>query len=70
MGDLVDERPLTRRQQQVLRLLDAGLSPQLIAAGLDLSLPTVRNHISALLHRLGCHSQLEAVATARRRGLL
>ena len=70
MGDLVGERPLTPRQQEILRLLDAGLSPQRIAGGLGVSLPTVRNHISALLRRLGCHSQLEAVATARRRGLL
>jgi DNA-binding CsgD family transcriptional regulator len=31
---------------------------------------TVRNHVAAVLHRLGCHSQLEAVATARRRGLI
>jgi DNA-binding NarL/FixJ family response regulator len=70
MGDLVDDRPLSPRQRQVLTLLAEGLRPTAIARRLELSLPTVRNHVAAVLHRLGCHSQLEAVATARRRGLI
>ena len=70
MGDLVDDRPLSPRQRQVLDLLADGAGPSAIAARLGLSLPTVRNHIAAVLHRLDCHSQLEAVATARRRGLI
>lgn len=70
MGDLVNEQPLSPRQRQVLRLLADGLGPGAIARSLGLSLPTVRNHVAALLHRLHAHSQLEAVATARRRGLI
>jgi DNA-binding NarL/FixJ family response regulator len=31
---------------------------------------TVRNHFRALLQALGAHSQLEAVAAARKLGLL
>jgi DNA-binding CsgD family transcriptional regulator len=31
---------------------------------------TVRNHIRAILRELGCHSQLGAVAEARRLGLV
>lgn len=65
MGDL-----LTERQQEVVALLAQGLGPAAIAERLGLTLPTVRNHISAVLHRLGCHSQLEAVAVARRLELL
>lgn len=61
MGDL-----LTKRQQEVLLLLSQGLGPAAIAERLELTLPTVRNHISAVRRRLGCHSQLEAVAVARR----
>jgi DNA-binding CsgD family transcriptional regulator len=70
MGDLLDDQPLSPRQRQVLDLLADGLGPSAIARRLGLSLPTARNHVAAVLHRLGCHSQLEAVATARRRGLI
>jgi DNA-binding NarL/FixJ family response regulator len=70
MGNLLDDRLLSPRQRQVLDLLADGLGPNAIAGRLGLSLPTVRNHVAAVLHRLGCHSQLEAVATARRRGLI
>jgi DNA-binding CsgD family transcriptional regulator len=70
MGDLLDDQPLSPRQRQVLDLLADGLGPSAIARRLELSLPTARNHVAAVLHRLGCHSQLEAVATARRRGLI
>lgn len=68
MGDLLE--PLSPRQLEVLALLADGFGPLAIARHLDLSLPTVRNHVAAVLSRLDCHSQLEAVATARRRGLL
>ncbi len=70
MGGLLDDPPLSPRQRQVLDLLADGLGPATIARRLGLSVPTVRNHVAAVLHRLGCHSQLEAVATARRRGLI
>ncbi len=70
MGRLLDEQPLSPRQRQVLTLLADGFRPGAIARRLGISLPTVRNHVAAVLHRLGCHSQLEAVATARRRGLI
>ena len=70
MGDLLDEQPLSPRQRQVLGLLADGFGPTAIERRLGLSLPTVRNHVAAVLHRLGCHSQLEAVAIARRRGLI
>ncbi len=66
----LDEQPLSPRQRQVLALLDEGLGPSAIADRLGVSLLTVRNHVAAVLHRLGSHPQLEAVATARRRGLI
>lgn len=37
---------------------------------LDLAEATVRNHIRLILRKLGCHSQLEAVAVAFRQNLL
>lgn len=70
MGRLLDARPLSPRQRQVLVLLAEGCGPGAIADRLGLSPATARNHVSAVLRRLGSHSQLEAVAAARRRGLI
>jgi PAS domain S-box-containing protein len=61
---------LTRRQSEVLALLARGLPAKVIARRLGLAEVTVRNHIQAILAELRCHSQLEAVAEARRRGLV
>jgi PAS domain S-box-containing protein len=63
-------RELTPRQHQVLQLLAAGSSTEQIAAALTISRETVRNHVRHILRALGAHSRLEAVATARRAGLL
>ena len=61
---------LTRRQLEVLELIDQGCSAKTIAGRLRIAEPTVRNHIRAILLELGCHSQLEALAAARRLHLL
>lgn len=74
-GGAIRTRPpapgaLSSRQQQVLELLGEGLPAREIGVRLDLAEATVRNHIRGILRKLGCHSQLEAVATAFRLGLL
>lgn len=61
---------LTPRQLEVVQLLAQGVRAAGIAARLGVSASTARNHIRGALRRLGCHSQLEAVAEARRRHLL
>ena len=61
---------LTPRQREVLGLLAEGLPAKVIARRLEIAEVTVRNHIQAILSELRCHSQLEAVAEARRRGLV
>ena len=61
---------LTRRQNEVLHLLGEGSSTDQIAAELHLSRETVRNHVRHVLRALGAHSRLQAVALARRQGLL
>jgi two-component system response regulator DesR len=61
---------VTRRQLDVLRLLDQGRSTAEIARELTLSPTTVRNHIANILAALGAHSRLQAVATARASGVL
>ncbi|HWB56650.1 MAG TPA: LuxR C-terminal-related transcriptional regulator [Gaiellaceae bacterium] len=57
---------LTARQQEVLCLLADGVPAKAVAARLGIVEATVRNHIRAILVALGAHSQLEAVASARR----
>jgi len=61
---------LTPRQREVLGMLADGKQARRIAAELQLSEMTVRNHIRAILRELGCTSQLSAVAEARRLGLV
>jgi DNA-binding NarL/FixJ family response regulator len=61
---------LTPRQVDVLQLLAQGEPAKAIALRFGLRETTVRNHIAAILRRLESHSQLEAVAEARRRGLI
>ena len=51
-------------------MLGEGSSARMIARQLGLAETTVRNHIRAILLELGAHSQLEAVAKARRLGLV
>ena len=68
----VGTRPpeLTPRQLEVLEALATGEPAKLIAQRLAIAEATVRNHIRMILVELGCHSQLEAVAEARRRKLI
>ncbi len=61
---------LSTRQNEVLELLAEGVPAREIAARLGLAEATVRNHIRLILRKLGCHSQLEAVAVAFRLDLL
>jgi DNA-binding CsgD family transcriptional regulator len=61
---------LTPRQLEVLRLLSEGMPAKRVAAALGISEATARNHIRAILRELDCHSQLEALAVARRHELV
>jgi PAS domain S-box-containing protein len=65
-----DDVDLTPRQREVLELIAEGLTGKTIAERLGITVPTVRNHIRAILIEFGAHSQVEALAAAGRRGLL
>jgi LuxR family maltose regulon positive regulatory protein len=56
--------PLTRREQDVLRLLIAGASNNEIAERLVISLATVKKHVGNILGKLGVASRAQAVARA------
>ncbi len=58
---------LTRREEQVYRLMIDGLSQREIAAALFISEKTVTTHIQRILKKLRVHSRAQAVAVAARR---
>jgi DNA-binding NarL/FixJ family response regulator len=60
---------LTRREQEVLRLLAEGADNHRIAQALVISPQTARTHVQNVLGKLGVHSRLEAAAFATRSGL-
>lgn len=62
--------PLTARELEVLRLLTDGASNQRIADELTVSVGTVKAHISHILGKIGARNRTEAVARARKLGLL
>ncbi len=61
---------LTQRELEVMRLVANGRDANAIASDLGLSVHTVRSHLQNTLEKLGAHSQIEALALARQRGLL
>lgn len=62
--------PLSERQRLVLSSLARGCSNKAIARELGLSLSTVKTHLRALFVKLDASSRTQALAHARRRGLL
>lgn len=58
---------LSPREQEVLQALSQGRRTGEIAGLLHISLHTVRNHLKAILRKLGAHSQIELVARLARR---
>lgn len=64
------DTPLTTRELEVLTLLADGLDVQSIAERLALSLYTVRDHVKAILAKLGVRTQLEAVVAAAHAGII
>jgi DNA-binding NarL/FixJ family response regulator len=61
---------LTTRERQTLHLLADGASTGEVATTMGIAHNTARNHVQRVLEKLGARSKLEAVAIARREGLL
>ncbi len=62
-------RKLTDREIEILRLIAQGLPNQDIARRLFLSEGTVRNHVSAILAKLGVSDRTQAAVLALQHGL-
>jgi DNA-binding NarL/FixJ family response regulator len=61
---------LTRREQEVLRLLAEGLAHRQIASRLFISQKTVGSHVQHIFAKLGVRNRVQAVALAYRDGAL
>jgi len=61
---------LSSRERSVLHLLAQGLSNKEIAARLFLAEGTVKNHVSAILQKIGARDRTQAALRARELGLL
>jgi NarL family two-component system response regulator LiaR len=61
---------LSTQQHKVLCLLVQGFNNTEIAIKLNISQPTARYHVSAILLKLGVATRVEAAALAIKRGLL
>jgi len=62
--------PLSDRETAVLGLMSQGMDARRAAQQLGISIHTFRGHVRHVLSKLDAHSQLEAVAIAKREGLL
>ncbi len=62
--------PLTRREQQVLKMLADGSDVRTLAKSLKISVNTARGYVKTLLMKLDAHSQLEAVVIATKHGMV
>lgn len=61
--------PLTAQERVVLRQLTSQRSLDEVAAGLSVSVNTVKTHVRAIYAKLGVNNRRAAVVTARERGL-
>jgi DNA-binding NarL/FixJ family response regulator len=63
--DAITQVPgLTPREQEILLLIDQGLSNKDIARRLKIEVPTVKNHVHHILEKLHVHRRGEAAAQA------
>jgi DNA-binding CsgD family transcriptional regulator/tetratricopeptide (TPR) repeat protein len=69
-GTRANAAGLTRRQVEVLALVDEGMSNAEIARRLCISAKTAEHHVSAIMARLDATTRQGAAAAARSRGLI
>ncbi len=64
-------RPLiSKREEEVLRLMATGVSIPEAARRLYISVKTVKNHLSSIYQKLDSHDRAQAVLKAMRMGLI
>lgn len=67
-GDVDAFTPLSPREMEILQYVTRGLSNKEIAAKLGISHQTVKNHMTAILHKLDVEDRTQAAVYALRHG--
>jgi DNA-binding NarL/FixJ family response regulator len=62
--------PLTSQEKKILTLLVAGKATREVTVELQISMSTLRNHISHINQKLHTRSRTEAVMQALKRGII
>jgi len=70
MAYTTNESPLTKREEEVMKLIADGRDTKEIANQLYLTNGTVRNYISGILDKLGVKNRVEAVSRFKENGWL
>ncbi|MBV6433802.1 MAG: hypothetical protein IANPNBLG_04029 [Bryobacteraceae bacterium] len=70
MDGLAPVAPLSDQERRILRLFSRGKNSAEIARELEITLPTLRNHLHSINGKLRTHNRLEAVMHAMHRGLI
>ena len=66
-----ESRPaITKREEELLRMMATGVSISEAAKQLFISVKTVKNHLSSIYEKLDCHDRAQAVLKAMRMGLI
>jgi two-component system nitrate/nitrite response regulator NarL len=60
---------LTRREREIVALIDEGLGNKEIATRLQIELPTVKNHVHHIIEKLGARGRSEAAWLLRQQEL-
>ncbi|MGV3489621.1 MAG: response regulator [Tuberibacillus sp.] len=63
-----NESPLTKREEEVIKLMADGMNTKEIAKELYLTNGTVRNYISGILDKLGVRNRIEAISRVKENG--
>jgi len=61
---------ITRREEELLRMMATGVSISEAANRLYISVKTVKNHLSSIYEKLDCHDRAQAVLKALRMGII
>jgi len=62
--------PLTSRETEILQYIAQGYLNKQIAAELDISEQTIKNHVTSILRKLNANARTEAVVIAIKKGLI
>lgn len=68
-GHAGDKTRLTRREAEIVSLIDVGLSNKDIAARLHIEVSTVKNHVHNILDKLKQHDRQSVVRYVKEHGL-